>query len=987
MIILCVGLAASLALGLTAINYAKASAGLQDVAESAMASDAQVAVSTIDSWNAARLKDLRIVAALPATRHALAIGTGADFQSDVRAVQDILDQMAAANPDVDSIGLLGPDGVFVISSSPLDVGSSVAQRDYFHAAMNGQTFISGVSISTITNRPAIFHSVPVADEDGTVVGVLRSRATLDAVQRTVQAAQGRAGAGSTGLLLDENGLVIDTTDHPGWLLRPVLPLQPDVAAALAQDKRWGNNPAPNALDQSDLLSVVAIASPTVLNWHLNGVPLHAVAVPLEKTHWTYISALPLTSFQEAAQDLLRTGLLALVLGLACASVLAVLIARPLTRTVRVVTAAAHGLARGDLNQVVDMHSGDEIGNMAAAFREMVAYHQRMAAIADAIAAGDLNVEVEPQSDRDRLGVALHRMIGNLRHLVARLEERGARLHLALEAAHMATWDWDLENDRLMWTGRTERLFGVPADAFAGTSSALLELVHPEDRSVLRAAMRAAATGGGEHENEFRIIWPDGATHWIVARSRVDRSLDSGSAHATGVYLDITARKVAELELASLAFTDVLTGLPNRAAFIDEVECSLDRADADGHALGVLFVDLDNFKVINDTLGHTEGDHLLRAVATRLRACLPAGMMAARIGGDEFTVLIDEPDAAAIAPGLAANLAERLRAPISLGERNVFVSASVGLALSAPGQDDPQALLRRADLALYRAKAEGKARAAAFDPSLERTARARLDLETDLRQALDRCELRVFYQPMVSLADAQTLELEALVRWEHPSRGLILPSEFIGVAEETGLIVPIGRWVVETACRDASWLQAELGRTIGVSVNLSSRQFQYPELVSDVADALQRAHLDSASLCLELTESIAMRDAESAIGTLRALKELGVRLAIDDFGTGYSSLAYLKRFPIDRLKIDRSFVDGLGHDPQDEAIVASILAVAGGLGLEVVGEGIETATQRVRLAELGCPLGQGYFFARPQPLQSLAHWLAAREQEQCFDSAA
>jgi len=426
-----------------------------------------------------------------------------------------------------------------------------------------------------------------------------------------------------------------------------------------------------------------------------------------------------------------------------------------------------------------------------------------------------------------------------------------------------------------------------------------------------------------------------------------------------------------------AFHDPLTGLPNRALFRDRLEHALARADRQTQPVGILLLDIDNFKVVNDSLGHLQGDQLLLAVAERLRSCLRAGDTAARLGGDEFTVLVEDVGDLDEVTAVAERIVEALRRPVQLDGRQVVTSASIGIALSSPRNKPADDLLRDANLAMYRAKTNGKARWELFDDTLEFQAMERLDVETDLRQALDREELRVYYQPIVSLSDGRIVELEALVRWQHTERGLVQPGTFIPIAEETGLIIPIGQWVLEQACQQArTWQDASpANKSLVMSVNLSARQFQHPTLVADIERAVRQAGLEPRSLKLEITESVVMQDVESTLATLHALKALGIQLAIDDFGTGYSSLSYLKRFPIDTLKIDRSFVDGLGQEAQDTAIVRSVVALAKTLNLSVTGEGVETAEQQMHLEQLGCDLAQGFVFARPSPPELLDAVLA------------
>jgi diguanylate cyclase (GGDEF)-like protein/PAS domain S-box-containing protein len=557
--------------------------------------------------------------------------------------------------------------------------------------------------------------------------------------------------------------------------------------------------------------------------------------------------------------------------------------------------------------------------------------------------------------------------------VLELQASEERLRIALQATGLGTFEWDAVAGHTAWSPRLEALYGLAPGEFDGKNKTFLELVHPEDRARVLATFNESFASGADCEVEYRTARarPDASPRWLFSRGQVILGTERRLVRVIGTVLDITERKSAEEALQHQAFHDALTGLPNRALFTDRLEHALLRAGRQDKSVAVLFLDLDNFKVVNDSLGHAQGDALLAIVAQRLRDCLRSADTGARLGGDEFTVLLEDVACADEAIAVAERIARALRVPVVLQGREVVVSASIGIAIGLPsgaGND----LMREADLAMYRAKVNGKARCALFDPRLELRAMERLELETDLRQALARGEFRVHYQPIVSLHDETIVGVEALVRWEHPERGLVQPLAFIPVAEETGLIIPIGKWVLEQACQQSRLWQQEfpLRRPLCISVNLSARQLQHPGLVADVAEAVQDAGMDPATLELEITETVVMQDAEATDATLRALKAIGIRLAIDDFGTGYSSLSYLKRFPVDTLKIDRSFVDGLGSDSQDTAIVHSVAALARALDLSVTGEGVETAAQHVLLQRLGCDLAQGYLYARPVPAVEL-----------------
>jgi diguanylate cyclase (GGDEF)-like protein len=419
-------------------------------------------------------------------------------------------------------------------------------------------------------------------------------------------------------------------------------------------------------------------------------------------------------------------------------------------------------------------------------------------------------------------------------------------------------------------------------------------------------------------------------------------------------------------LTRQAFQDALTGLPNRGLFMDRLAHALARTERRPQHVAVLFLDIDRFKVINDSLGHGVGDQVLGELSRRLTECVRPEDTIARLGGDEFAILLEDLDDAAGATAVAERVGKALEAPFLLEGREVVVTMSVGVALTTRRPIAPEELLRDADLAMYRAKGKGKNRYEVFDTDTGAPAIHRLDLELDLRSAVARDEFRLHYQPVVQLETGRVTEFEALVRWQHKDRGLLNPEAFIGLTEETGLIIPLGEWVLTEACRQARLWQEQRPSDppLTIGVNLSARQLQDPDLIGLVSRVLADSELDPRSLKLEITESVVMQDAPATLATLHTLRELGIRLAIDDFGTGYSSLGYLKRFPIDSLKIDRSFVEGIVTDAEDAAIVQAVISVARSLGLSVTAEGIENEAQLRRLKELGCDRGQGFYFGQP-----------------------
>ena len=435
------------------------------------------------------------------------------------------------------------------------------------------------------------------------------------------------------------------------------------------------------------------------------------------------------------------------------------------------------------------------------------------------------------------------------------------------------------------------------------------------------------------------------------------------------------------ELARQAFRDSLTSLANRALFLDRLGHALARTERRPDDLAVLFLDLDRFKVVNDSLGHAVGDQLLVEVGQRLRSCLRPEDTVARLGGDEFGIMLEGLAGAAGAIQLAERVAGQFERPFAVDGREVFITSSIGIALSPSPQTQPEQLVRYADLAMYQAKTRGKGHHALYEGGVSSPDVDRLDLEMELRGAVPRSEFTLYYQPVIDLASNRVMGLEALIRWQHPTRGLLPPADFIDLTEETGLIVPIGQWVLREACRQACLWDGALPQEspLVISVNLSAKQVQHPAFLDEVTDILRQSGLPPSRLMLEITESLLMDEEPGTLKTLLALRELGIRLALDDFGTGYSALNYLKRFPADTLKIDRSFVRGVGERPEDTAIVQAVITVAKSLQLRVAAEGIETEEQAEQLRIMGCDYGQGFFFARPLPsakvpaLLSHPHW--------------
>jgi diguanylate cyclase (GGDEF)-like protein/PAS domain S-box-containing protein len=492
------------------------------------------------------------------------------------------------------------------------------------------------------------------------------------------------------------------------------------------------------------------------------------------------------------------------------------------------------------------------------------------------------------------------------------------------------------------------------------------------------ARRAMATRATVHTEAAMFTRRDGSSFPVsfTCSPIVDSNVVVGAVMA---FRDITERKAFEERLSHQAFHDALTGLPNRRVFLDRLEHALRRSQRDHGIHAVLFIDVDRFKIANDSLGHQAGDHLLMAIADRMRVLLRPVDTLARFGGDEFTVLLEDVASVDDATTVARRILDTLHTAIVVpGGHEVVASVSIGIALSA-GRASADDVLHDADVAMYQAKTRGAGRFAVFDAgAMGARSSDRVDLEADLRRAIQTTGIEVFYQPLVRVDSREVSGAEALVRWRHPERGLLGPADFIALAEESGLILPLGRMVLEEACRQARIWRESTGRPWRVSVNLSARQFQSPDLLADVRRILSVTGVDPAQICLEITETVAVQDLEHTIGTLNELKRLGVKLAIDDFGTGYSSLSYLKRFPVDVVKIDRVFVKDLGESRVDSAIVAAVIDLAGVVGMQVVAEGVETIEQLNHLEMLGCAIVQGFLFGRPVPEPEMTRLLRPLE---------
>jgi diguanylate cyclase (GGDEF)-like protein/PAS domain S-box-containing protein len=557
-----------------------------------------------------------------------------------------------------------------------------------------------------------------------------------------------------------------------------------------------------------------------------------------------------------------------------------------------------------------------------------------------------------------------------------MRESESRYRTVVEGVREVIFRFDAAGRWTLLNHAWEELTGFPVAESLGQP--VIDFVHPDDREN-QAALARPVVSGEEHEfrHELRLLDRNGVDLWVEVHARPVQDHAGAYGGMSGTFSDITVRRALEERLVMQAFHDDLTGLANRALFKDRVEHALTRRSPMNRLVGLLFLDLDRFKTVNDSLGHTVGDGLLIAIAERLHAVLRPEDTIARLGGDEFAILVED----VTSPKEIVNLAERISAafdvPFKLGEREITIRCSIGVVLASGGHRTADDLLRDADVAMYRAKVSGRGSYALFEPSMQAEVVARLELESDLRQAIELEHLALAYQPIVDLRDGTIVAVEALARWHHRERGDVPPGVFIPSAEESGLILPLGAWVLRRACLDLAALRALGGPAAGLrmNVNLSPRQLGDRSIVDKVLDALRDAGVPPEALDIEITESLVLDAGEEGLGYLRMLRAAGCGVSFDDFGTGFSSLGNLRSLPIDELKIDLSFVSAMMDGPVEAAIVEAVVRLGAALDLAVVAEGVEDAATAERLVELGCPFAQGFYFGRPMPVEALAARLA------------
>jgi diguanylate cyclase (GGDEF)-like protein/PAS domain S-box-containing protein len=675
---------------------------------------------------------------------------------------------------------------------------------------------------------------------------------------------------------------------------------------------------------------------------------HRATTKLETT-----TALAMKKVRDARLILFLTMIVTLVLGF----VVAVNLTKAVTDPVNALVTATRAIAGGDLGHTIVVNDKTELGELASHFNAM------------------------SLALKENYG-ELVREITERRQTEEALRESEERYALAAQGANDGLWDWDIRNNTVYYSFRWKSMLGFDEAGIGNTLDEWLSRVHPEDREDVEIKLSAHINSQSpQFECEHRVRHRDGSYRWMLNRGIAVRD-DKGKAYRmAGSQTDITARKSAEAQLLYDAFHDALTGLPNRALFLDRLAHVIASAKRHpSYLYGVLFMDLDRFKVINDSLGHGVGDKLLIEVGKRLKSCLRPGDTVARLGGDEFAVLLEDINDAADAEEITRRLEQFLSTPYTILGSEIITGQSIGIALRSDRYELPEQILRDADIAMYEAKSKGRARHEFFDTHMHASIIDRLQLESDLRIAVEHREGFVLhYQPILDLIrDQHLVGFEALVRWEHPTRGLIYPLEFIPLAEETGLIVPLSDWIIREACRQLRlWQQKYPAQPVlKVSVNVSSRLLLLAGFADSIAGILSTEGVDAGSLAIEVTESMIMEHTKTALETLTRLQEMGVHIHIDDFGTGYSSLSYLHSFPVNALKIDRSFIARMSADNENQEIVRTIIALAQNLKLDVIAEGVELDHQLATIKGLDCNYGQGFIFSKPLPADAIEAWIAS-----------
>jgi diguanylate cyclase (GGDEF)-like protein/PAS domain S-box-containing protein len=809
-----------------------------------------------------------------------------------------------------AVAVVNMNGEVVASTNETLIGRDVSDRSYYSEAASkryGEPYVNQPYYSPYLDAKALCISAPLVSKSGVEpLGVIVNYYDLAALSEITT---NRTGLGETGevYIVDGDGTMLTESRFIGGA-----PLRQRVYTEPVSKIAEGG--AGMAGVYSDY----------------RGVPVVGISTYLPEYGWTLLTEVDKS---EAFTPIKTLGIVALVVGLVAAAAAAgvgIIFATSVSRPIRKLTDATRRFAGGDLGARTEVTRRDEIGDLAKSFNAM---------------AQELEVEI---TERERREVELR------------------KLSLVVEQSPATIVITDKEGSIEYVNHKFTELTGYSPEEVIGGNPRILKSGKTPSEEYKR--LWETITSGGIWRGELCNKKKNGELYWESVSISPIKDSKNIITHFIAIKEDITERKQAEERIRQLAYYDPLTGLPNRVLYNDRLSLALAHAQRTGETLAVLFLDLDRFKDINDTLGHSIGDQLLKAVAERLTDSLRKEDTATRQGGDEFTLLLPGMTQAEDAARVAQKILEAVRKPLTLGGHELNITTSIGVALYPADGEDGETLLKNVDTAMYHAKELGRNNYQFFTPALHVKTVEQLEMESSMHHALERKEFVVYYQPQVDIKTGRIVSSEALVRWQRPGQGLVNPSEFISMAERTGLIVPIGEWVLRAACAENKALQDTGLPPLQVAVNLSARQFQQENLVEMVEQVLEETGLDARFLVLEVTESTAMHNVENTAYKMERLNAFGVHFVIDDLGTGYSSLSYLKTFPIHALKIDRSFVQDVASDSNDAAIVTAVISMAKGLGLKVVAEGVETVAQLEFLRSLGCDEAQGYLFSKPMPAE-------------------
>jgi diguanylate cyclase (GGDEF)-like protein/PAS domain S-box-containing protein len=651
---------------------------------------------------------------------------------------------------------------------------------------------------------------------------------------------------------------------------------------------------------------------------------------------------------------------AVTLTLLLGALVAVRLMRSITGPLSALVTATRMIAAGDLGYTLECKDGTEFGELTKHFNMMSRSLKK--------SYDKLEQEISERTATET----------ELKKSGQSLKESEERYALAARGANDGLWDWDLRNNKIHYSCRWKAMLGYDEPEIGEKPEEWFSRVNPHDRDELEAKIAAHLEGRNPHfEAEYRVMHRNGTYLWLLNRGLAVRNNDGKAYRMAGSLTDITSRKKAEEHLLHDAFHDALTGLPNRALCLDRIEHAISAMKRRPESLcAVLFLDMDRFKTINDSLGHAVGDLFLISVGRKLVDCVRPGDTVARLGGDEFVVLLENIGDLSDALEVVERIRMKMSVPLPIKGHKINTSVSIGIALGSDRYERPEQVLRDADIAMYRAKARDNTSYELFDSKMHAGILERLQLESDLRRVLERRELVLFYQPIIHLKTQRLAGFETFVRWHHPTRGLLSPLEFIPLAEENGQIATLGEWIFGEACRGLIALQQQypMQPPLTMSINISAKQFVQPDMADRTALIVTETGVDPRNLVLDITESAIMENVESAVATMHKLRDMGMHIHIDDFGTGYSSLGYLHRFPVNSLKIDRSFINGMTIDGRNNDVILSIMSLAKSLNFEVIAEGVEREHHLRSIKDLQCQYGQGYLFAAPMEQGELEGWL-------------